>query len=64
MSSTTSRIGELGSYTREVKQEKPWHLLAMLVLGKIQKERNARVFQNYSISSNMLVAKIKDDAVM
>jgi hypothetical protein len=35
--------------------------LAMLVSWEIWKERNARVFQNHSVTSNMLVTKIKDE---
>ena len=38
--------------------------LAMLVSWEIWKERNARVFRNISITSNMLVAKIKSEAVL
>jgi hypothetical protein len=38
--------------------------LAMLVSWEIWKERNARVFRNTSITSIMLVAKIKDEAAM
>jgi hypothetical protein len=36
----------------------------MLAFWKIWKERNARVFRNISITSNMVVTKIKDEATM
>ena len=38
--------------------------LVMLVSWEIWKERNARVFRNISTTSNMLLAKIKSEAVM
>jgi hypothetical protein len=37
---------------------------AMLVSWEFWKERKARVFQNHSITSNMLVTKIKDEMAM
>ena len=38
--------------------------LVMVVAWKVWNERNARVFRNKSITTTMLVKKIKDDAAM
>jgi hypothetical protein len=38
--------------------------LAMLVSWEVSKERNAHVFRNQSSTYTMLVAKIKEEAVM
>jgi hypothetical protein len=38
--------------------------LAMLVSWEVSKERNAHVFSNQSSTYTMLVAKIKEEAVM
>jgi hypothetical protein len=49
---------------RRGPQRKALSSLAMLVSWEIWKERNARVFRNHSITIDMLVNKIKDEAYM